>query len=739
MRGFKLIPAALGAPSATLNVVPVEIKVGPPVLTINQGTVFMVTDERGEIDAEEGEHGVFAGDTRLVSHYKLYINGLPWTLLTSATVNYYAARIELANPALTTDQGDLAAHEVGMTVRRRITQSIHEDIDLVSYAAEAVHFQVEIAMRSDFADIFEVRAHQFVRRGNTRTRWHDSALQLTTTYKNGDFRREVILQISGPDSPPQFANGRVIFDIRLQPGQRWHTCVGYLIDDGRGLRVVQPCASPEESEDDLGALQAEWKHVATRLTSANEDVYRTFTQSVEDMGALRMHEQDLARDVWLPAAGVPWYVALFGRDSLIASLQNMIVSAPFAFGALRRLADYQATDIDDWRDAEPGKIPHELRVGELAHLRKVPHIPYYGTADASILYPIVLHETWKWTGDDRLLYEHLETARRCIQWIDRFGDLDGDGFQEYRTRSPQGYENMGWKDSADAVVYPDGRLVQQPKALVELQGYAFDARMRMAEIYDVVGEADEAANLRTAAQDLRTRFEDAFWCEDLGFYAFGLDPAKQPIKTLASNAGHCLWSGLPRGDRAERVVRRLMEPDFWTGWGIRTLAAHHPAFNPYSYHRGSVWPHDNALIALGFKRYGFANETARLARDLFEAASCFAGYRLPELYAGLNRRPGAFPVQYLGANIPQAWAAGSIFQVMQAVLGLRADAPSNRLYVDPTLPGWLPDLQLMGLTVGTTRLTLRFWREGESSRWEVVEQIDGPPVDVIEQPWQPWP
>jgi glycogen debranching enzyme len=717
---------------------PVEIKVGPPVLTINKGTIFMVTDERGEIDFRS-EQGVFGGDTRLVSDYKLYVNGIPWTLLTSASVEYDAARIELTNPALTTDIGDLPAQQVGFTVRRRVTQGIHEDLDLVSYANGPVHFQLEIALRSDFADIFEVRQHQFVRRGNTHTEWDQDSGELRTSYTNGHFHRGVAFQFIEAGSRPQFANGRVVFDIALQPGQSWHSCASYHLDDGRGLRVPPAHASNHETNhDDLGRLQAEWTAAATRLHSANEDVYRTFAQSVEDMGALRMHQQDLAHDVWLPAAGVPWYVALFGRDSLIASLQNMVISAPFARGALQHLANYQATTMDDWRDAEPGKIPHELRVGELAHLHKVPHTPYYGTADATILYPIVLHETWKWTGDESLLHKHLATAQRCLEWMDTYGDIDADGFQEYRTRSPQGYENMGWKDSFDAVVYPDGSQVRQPKGLVELQGYAFDAKMRMAEVFETLGEADQAARLRMAAARLRQQFEDTFWYGDLGFYAFGLDPDKQPIKTLASNVGHCLWSGLPRPDRAAQVVSRFLEPDFSSGWGIRTLPASHPAYNPYSYHRGSVWPHDNALIALGFKRYGFGDECARVARDLFEAASCFEGYRLPELYAGLQRHTGSFPVQYLGANIPQAWAAGSVFQLIQAILGLRGDAPLQRLYVHPTLPDWLPNVQLEGLVVGSTRLRLSFWREAEASRWEILKQ-DGPEIAVIEEPWSPWP
>src|SRR5205823_7280940 len=266
---------------------------------------------------------------------------------------------------------------------------------------------------------------------------------------------------------------------------------------------------------------------------------------------------------------------------------------------------------------------------------------------------------------------------------------------------------------------------------------AFDARMRMAEVYEALGDNGRAVGLRGAAQQLRQKFEAAFWGEDLGFYAFGLDPHKQPIKTLASNVGHCLWSGLPRPDRAARVVRRFLEPDFWSGWGIRTLPADHPAYNPYSYHRGSIWPHDNALIALGFKRYGFADECARVARDVFRAASYFAGYRLPELYAGLPRQQGSFPVQYLGANIPQAWAAGSIFQLIQAILGLRADAPASRLAVHPTLPAWLPDVELHGVEVGRTRLTLRFWRDGDASLFQVLEQ-DGPEIEVVEEAWTPW-
>jgi len=454
------------------------------------------------------------------------------------------------------------------------------------------------------------------------------------------------------------------------------------------------------------------------------------------MGALRLYAHDLAPDVWIPAAGVPWFVTIFGRDSLVVSLQNMMIYAGFARGALQKLAQLQATEMDDWRDAQPGKMPHELRFGELAHFHKVPHTPYYGTADTTPLYLITLHEAWKWMGDDSLLREYREVALRCLEWIDQYGDLDGDGFQEYKSRSSQGTQNQSWKDSGDAIVYPDGSQVQPPKALCELQGYVFDAWMRMAEVFTALGESDRATELRTKAAQLQARFEESFWCEDIGFYAFTLDPDKQPVRTIASNPGHCLWSGIASPEHAARVVKRLMEPDMWTGWGIRTLSAHNPAFNPYSYQLGSIWPHDNGIIALGFKRYGFAAEAARVARGISEAASFFSNYRLPEVYAGFEEQPGTFPVLYFQANVPQAWAAGSVFHLLQAILGLQADAPNNRLYVNADLPKWLPEITLRDVTVGHASVDLRFWREGERTRWDASVQAGN--INVIEQTWQPW-
>jgi glycogen debranching enzyme len=713
----------------------IELSVGSPVLTINHGSTFMVTDLRGEI-AAESEHGVFSDDTRFVSYYALFANGEPWVLLTSAANTHYSARVHLTNPRFKTEDGVVEAGTLALLMTRTIGEGVNEDLYITNYSASPARFNLEIALRSDFADLFEVKAHEFVRRGHIVTDWDEKAGILETRYTNRDFSRSFVYRVIDSASRPSYANGRVTFDIALTPGALWHACSAYVLEcEGRVRTPLRGCAQ-QTDDTDFDKLQREWLGAATRLTSSNEEVYRLYRQSVADMGALRLFDHDVSHDVWVPAAGVPWFVTIFGRDSLIVSLQNMTINPGFARGALRKLAELQATERDDRRDAEPGKIPHEVRYGELAHFHHIPHTPYYGTADATPLYLIALHEAWKWLGDAALLREYRDVALGCLDWIDRYGDLDGDGFQEYQTRSPVGYENLGWKDAADAVVYPDGRQVTAPKALCELQGYVFDAWLRMAEAFDALGDTNRARELREKAARLRTRFEDRFWCDELGFYAFALDPQKEAVKTIASNAGHLLWSGLVAPARAAQVVRRLLEPDMWSGWGIRTLSSRNPAYNPFAYQRGSVWPHDNGIIALGFKRYGFAAEAGRIARDISEAASRFASHRLPELYAGIERRPGGFPVQYLGANVPQAWAAGSAFHFLQALLGLRADAPHGRLYVDPSLPLWLPDVTLRGLAVGRSRVDLRFWREDERTRWDVLDRQGD--IEIIEEAWSPW-
>jgi len=697
-----------------------KVQVGPAQIAIHQGQTVLVTEPDGQVNWPSA-HGLYFRDTRVISAWAIYANGELWELLNGGAVAYHAARIFQTNRGFVSEDGPIAARTLGLVISRHINGGLHEDIDITNNSQNPVRFNLEIAIRSDFADIFEVKSNHIVRRGRITTAWSHKQQVLRFTYCNKDFRREVIVRASeGDGEPTVYANGRLSFDIVLKAGQAWHRCLIYDLVDGTSLiRAPRECADSNATSDHARRID-EWRRKVLKIETSNEEFYRCYCQGVQDMAALRLPLEGTDHMVFVPAAGLPWFVALFGRDALIVSLQTMIVYPEFAAGALEILGQYQATERDDYRDAEPGKILHELRHGELAHFKWIPHTPYYGTADATPLYLIALHTAWRSTGDRSLIERHLQTAEACLIWIDKYGDRDGDGLQEYQTRSTAGYENMAWKDSGDSVMYPDGTLVRGPKALCELQGYVYDAWLRMAQIYDELDNKRRANLLREKAAVLFKTFNEAFWDEESGFYAFALDGDKKKVLSVASNVGQCLWSGIIAPERAQTVVKRLMRKDMWSGWGIRTLSANHRSFNPYNYQTGAVWPHDNALIALGMRRYGFAAEAAAVARDISGAASHFLLNQLPELYGGLQRSPTSFPVQYLGANVPQAWAAGSSFMLLQAMLGLQQNAPRGKLYVDPALPDWLPDVTLTDLRLGRRRLDIRFWRDGKETNFKVL-------------------
>ncbi len=697
-----------------------KVQVGPAQISIHQGQTVFLTETDGRV-SWPSKCGLYFRDTRVISAWAIYANGELWDLLNGGAIAPHAARIFLTNRAFETEDGPVAARTLGLVIGRQVEAGLHEDIEITNNSQKPVRFNLEVSMRADFADIFEVKGDNIVRRGHVITSWSAKREILRLTYCNKDFYREVNVRTGkGDGRPTVYANGRLSFDIALKPGQAWHRCLIYdLVDGSKRFRASKECVHSSITSGHSRNMD-EWQRTVLKIETSNEEFYRCYNQGVRDMAALRLPLQGTDHMVFVPAAGLPWFVALFGRDSLIVSLQTMIVYPEFAAGTLEVLAQYQATERDDYRDAEPGKILHELRYGELAHFKLIPHTPYYGTADATPLYLIALHAAWKATGDQTLIERHLPNAEACLIWIDKYGDRDGDGFQEYQTRSKAGYENMAWKDSGDSVMYPDGTLVRGPKALCELQGYVYDAWLRMAEIYDVLDDKRRANRLRKKAAILFKKFNEAFWDERSGFYAYALDGDKKKVLSVASNVGQCLWSGIIAPERAATVVKRLMQKDMWSGWGIRTLSSDHPSFNPYNYQAGAVWPHDNSLIALGMRRYGFDAEAAALARDISGAASHFLLNQLPELYAGLQRDPTGFPVQYLGANVPQAWAAGTPFMLLQAMLGLQLDAPRGKLYVDPALPDWLPDMTLIDLRLGRRQFDIRFWRDGKETQFEVL-------------------
>jgi len=696
---------------------PTKVTVNSEQIAISDGSSFLVTARDSSIDDRLAQ-GFFVRDTRLISYYEISLNRSPLKLLASSPLTHRVALYQFTNPEFRTVRGALPTGQLIITLRRDIVGGLHEDIDITNHHGDRVECQLMLAIRSDFADIFQVKSQQLLTRGETETIWEDG--RLSTNYRNGSFYRGLITMPAGSSSPPRYANGRMVFEIVLEPGETWSTCINHIaLADGDVLEPRHTSADIDVTE--AGKVLANFLDDSTQLQTSNTEVATAYQQALTDMGALRIAFDENGKTYWMPAAGMPWFMAVFGRDSIIAGLQTMAVNPGFACGTLVRLAQFQATDVDDWRDAQPGKILHEIRRGELAQLHEIPHTPYYGTVEATILWIVTLAEVYRWTGDVSMLNDCQKPLERALTWIDQYGDFDGDGFVEYLTRSKDGLRNQGWKDSGDAIVYPDGSQVEPPIALCEVQGYVYDAWKRAAEIYKVLGQYDRAEALRRKAEALYQRFNDCFWMDAEGFYCLGLNAQKQQIQTIASNPGHLLWSGIVPPERAKRLVSRLFQADLWCGWGIRTLSSQNPAYNPISYQLGSVWPHDNSFIVAGLKRYGYVQESNRIAEGIFAAANYFEAGRMPELFAGIERQAERFPVPYPDANIPQAWAAGSIFFLIRTILGLEADASNRCLRVQPFLPKWLPDATLTNLAVGDAKVSLRFWREDQQTRWQVTD------------------
>ncbi len=691
-----------------------EVRVGPLVVTIHSDDQFLVCQPDATVDPS-GAQGYFVADTRLVSAYRLTLSDTRPVLVNSAAVSPTSARFEFVNEAMETVSGRLERGELHLRVDRTIGDGIHEDYDLVSYAADRVELDLEIRLEGDFADLLGVKADKRIRRGSVQTSWDQDAGVLRTRYSNQDFQRGLFLQVDRQGSPAEFANGTLSFRVALEPRAHWHACLLWVptIGDESPARLRPGTCHALVSGDSEGDHQRLTAPV-TSIETADAGVDAVIDRAVLDLAAMRLRSHDPGPadpdggGSWVAAAGIPWFVSLFGRDSLVVSLQTLMLSPRFAQGALAALAPLQSTDYDDAHDAQPGKIPHEIRHGELAHVHLVPQTPYYGTADATILYVWAAAEVWRWTGDRRALAGIRANVDRALAWIDTDGDMDGDGLQEYRTRAGDwGFYNQAWKDSGAAIVNADGSRAKLPIAVCELQGYVVAAKRAWADaVEQAFDDASSATRLRAEADRLVEAIEDRFWWADEGTYYLGLDGDKQPIASVASNPGHLLWAGAVAPDRAASVVARLLADDMWSGWGVRTLSGHHRSYNPFSYQRGSVWPHDNAIAAAGFARYGHHREAWQVGRALFDAAARFQQSRLPEVFAGLEREAGSFPAQYLGANVPQAWASGAVIHLLSTFVGLAPAAAERRLDVAPALPGWLGDVRLEGLQVGSASVDL---------------------------------
>jgi hypothetical protein len=677
--------------------------------------VALASDLAGQVHAGQ-QHGLFAGDTRVLSTYQFEINGRAWTLLGHRREGQGSARWDFQNALVRDAVGELPAGHLFFRLHRRLDGALHDDFYLRSYLQRPVDLAFTLQLDAGFEDIFSVKSGAIP--GRLQMLRRPIARGLLFDYDWQGFRRGLRVTLSASGGPaPVLISSRMIFQLHLPPGGSWHCCLdAEPVIDGEILRQL---ADPHRPPPPVLPADDRLRLDAAPILKA------PFDRGRMDLQGLSVPQPPEAPYL---AAGAPWFLALFGRDSLLAAIMAGIGGSGPAAGALAALARLQGEKRDDFRDEEPGKIAHEYRRDELTGQGLLPYSPYYGTAEAPMLYCLALWHLWRWSGRQDWLRRFLPAAQKCLEWCTAYGDRDQDGFQEYGTRSPVGYRNQGWKDAGDAVVDAQGRQPPLPLGTVELQGYWYAALQAMAELLEAVGAVEAAQQHREQAAALRRRVEARYWMPAQAFYAFALDGAKQWVDGLASNAGQLLWCGLPQPQRAAQVTRRLLAPDFFSGWGLRTLSADNPAYNPLSYQLGSVWPHDTALAAAGMWRYGHRAAGSRLLHAMLKAATAFEEQRLPELFCGLDAADGP-PVPYDGANSPQAWAAAAPLLAAQLFLGLLPDAPHGRCYLSPYLPDWLPELTVEGITIGGERLDVALRREGAKT---VIKALHSGALEVVQ-------
>ncbi len=690
-------------------------------LVIRERSIFLLTDPAGNVAGGNTQgFGMYHADTRHLSTYNFSLNGIaPVQLLSTAELGYAMEQV-MTNPRLATSEGRTVSRGSIEIRRQRVAADVLEErLRVTNFNSFPVTLSLLYEFGADFADIFDVRGYERERSG-TRHAPEISERGVRYSYAGID-GRERATKIEFETTPAFLDESSALFRVTLA---RRETATLRL----RVLVNSQP--SPPEAISRFETVAEDYRHWTagcTQIYTDNEFFNRVLTRSLHDVRML-WSENEAGEEY--PAAGTPWFDALFGRDSCIVAMQMLAYRPDIARATLRLLAKWQGTRVDHSHDEEPGKILHELRFDELSRANELPYGPYYGSIDSTPLFLMLVAAYHDWTGDLALVKELLPSIRAALNWMDEYGDLAGNGYLAYEKRSAKGLVNQGWKDSGDAVVHVNGTLAQAPIALAEVQGYAYAARLRLAPLLERLGEPGLAAAARAAAERLVANFNRDFWMQDERFYAMALDGKRQHVASIATNPAHALWCGLIDAARADDVVSRLMENDMFSGWGLRTLTGGSTRFNPIGYHLGTVWPHDNSIAAMGFKMYGFEDELNEVATALFDAAAAFPYFRLPELFGGEARSGHNAPVPYPVACRPQSWAAGTFPLITQAILGLKAEAGEKRLrVVNPRLPYWLNSVQVRGLRVGNGEVTLQYRRAGGDTHVEVQKTTGG--IDVV--------
>lgn len=740
-----------------------KIEPRPKTIYCSQGRVVLATDLDGVI-AEYPRHGLFAYETRVLSRYRYFVNGQsPQRVVVSnveqhSWLGYYITSPPGLRWKKDTGSGEMepqSEETVELKVTRTVGLGVHEDIDFTNFTQAATRFLFEIELDADFAD----QAETYIRkqRGQLRRRWRAISArraELTFDYQarhryshQGNtglarIHRGLIVRIENADSRVRYRDSRLGFEVFLRPGRSWHTCVKFMpVYEDKVLQPLYNCRQFFGTKNDLDRKRHIFLSESTDFQTKSEPTLATVVeaalyQAKHDLADLRLPDLDHGDRAWVMAAGLPIYIALFGRDTLTCSWQAAIASSHLMNGALCELPKWQGRVENDWRDEQPGRMLHEAHTGPLASLCFNPRTRYYGAATTSSFYPVVLSELWHWTGDKSVVQPLIAPALRALRWKDKYTDRFGDGFYDYQSRSEQGNQNQGWKDSGDAIVYEDGRIVEPPISTCEEQAFVYVAKLRMSELLWFAGDRDLARQMFQEASELKKRFNDRFWMPGEKFFALGLDSNRKQIKSIASNPGHLLACGIVEKDVAPLVAQRLLREDMFSGWGVRTLSSDHPAYDPYSYHRGSVWPVEHGSFAMGMMRFGLIDELHTIARAMFEASMLFDYNRLPECFSGHARDDEhPFPALYPKTNWPQAWSASTVFSIVQAMLGIYPFAPMKMLLLDPNLPDWLPEITLKNLHVGKAVINLRFYRKGQRTHFDVLDKRGK--LHVLRQP-SPW-
>ncbi|MBM7839641.1 glycogen debranching enzyme [Alkalihalobacillus xiaoxiensis] len=690
---------------------------------IKENDLFLLTDKHGNIPKDHPYGpGLYAKDTRFLSQFELKINGKEPILLTSSGGDNYMASMKLTNPHIEENgEVELWRESVELERKRFIFDGVcYEEIIAKSYAPKPIHFNVSLHLDADFIDMFLIRGFQS---GNTgeRQATEVSDAKLVFHYNGADGLARAT-HISWNEQPTTITENSVAYGVELNHGESKHLVFAV----APGWNHEEPHVKEHgEALSGLLAQYENWNRSNPIVTSDRKDVVRLFERGLADLNVL---QTDIGRGP-MPVAGLPWFAVPFGRDSLIASLQALPFKPHLAKATLKTMAVYQGTKVDPWRDEQPGKIMHELRQGELAKTNQVPFTPYYGTVDATPLFLILLVEYVKTTGDLALLTELEGTVEGALMWIDEYGDLDGDGFVEYHQESSKGIANQGWKDSADSIVHRTGDFAETPIALAEVQGYVYQAKKGLSELFTETGKEEKAVQLNQEAETLKGKFEQAFWMPEQQFYAVALDKEKKQVGTLTTNPGHVLMSEMLQADRALHVSDAFVTEAFFSGYGIRTMAEGEAAYNPMSYHDGSIWPHDNSMILLGMSKLGHQAQAGVVIEGLLKAAGDFEYDRLPELFCGYNDQQPVVP--YPVACSPQAWAAGTSLVFIQSMLGLTTNVLKKEVIVRPALIAEMNELHVRNIPVGKGLLEVKVTRQQNDFKVEILSNTTGLEIDIM--------